>query len=350
MPSRVAPRGRRAGRLAAATVTALAALLAGGCALGSGTTGTAGTAPGAPPGAAPTTPTTPYGAPRSRPVTPLPRPAAPATALPAEPQALADAIRGVPVVLLGEVHDNAAQHALRAEALARLVAAGARPAIAFEQLDRERQADVDRARRERPRDVDWLIAQAAGRDGWDWALYRPFLRLALDHDLPIVAANLSRADASRVIREGYGAAFDAPARAALGLDAIPADLLAAHEHEVDVGHCGLMPAAMLAPMARAQLARDAALARAIAPHAGGGGVVLLTGNGHARRDLGVARWLPPELRARTLAVGLLEPAAIASLPPGAFDRVVTTEAAPRSDPCEQLKGRVAPGAAPAQKP
>jgi hypothetical protein len=30
-----------------------------------------------------------------------------------------------------------------------------------------------------------------------------------------------------------------------------------------------------------------------------------------------ARWLPPELRARTLAVGLLEPAAIATLPPGA---------------------------------
>ncbi|MFN7645549.1 MAG: ChaN family lipoprotein, partial [Burkholderiales bacterium] len=203
------------------------------------------------------------------------------------------------------------------------------------------------ARRERPRDVDWLIAQAAGRDGWDWALYRPFLRLALDNDLPIVAANLSRADASRVIREGYGAAFDAPARAALGLDAVPADLVAAHEREVDLGHCGLMPAAMLAPMARAQLARDAALAQAIAPYAGGG-VVLLTGNGHARRDLGVARWLPPELRTRTLAVGLLEPAAIASLPPGAFDRVVTTEAAPRSDPCEQLKGRVAPGVAPAQ--
>jgi len=331
----------RTTRSARAAAAAWATLLAAGCTLGSGAPGTA---PGAAPRAAPTAP---YGAPRSRPVTPLPRPAAPATALPAEPQALADSMRGVPIVLLGEVHDNAAQHALHADALARLVAAGARPAIAFEQLDRERQADVDRARRERPRDVDWLIAQAAGRDGWDWALYRPFLRLALDNDLPIVAANLSRADASRVIREGYGAAFDASARAALGLDAVPADLLAAHEREVDLGHCGLMPAAMLAPMARAQLARDAALARAIAPYAGGG-VVLLTGNGHARRDLGVARWLPAELRARTLAVGLLEPAAIATLPPGAFDRVVTTEAAPRSDPCEQLKGRVAPGGAPAQ--
>jgi len=316
---------------------ACATLVAGGCALAPAPSATAaGAAPtagvGGPPGSA-----APAGARAAM-------PSAGATALAAEPQALADAMRGVPVVLLGEVHDNAAQHALRADALARLVAGGARPALAFEQLDRERQADVDRARRERPRDVDWLIAQAAGRDGWDWALYRPFLRLALDNDLPIVAANLSRADASRVIREGYGAAFDAPARATLGLDAVPADLLAAHEREVDVGHCGLMPPAMLAPMARAQLARDAALAAAIAPHAARG-VVLLTGNGHARRDLGVPRWLPAEMRGRALSIGLLEPATIASMPPGAFDRVVTTVAAPRSDPCESLKARMAPGGA-----
>jgi uncharacterized iron-regulated protein len=218
-------------------------------------------------------------------------PAAPAAPrlLPAEPQALADAMRGMPVVLLGEVHDNAAQHALRAAALERLLAAGARPAIAFEQFDRERQADVDRARRERPGDADWLITQAAGtRDGWDWSLYRPFVRLALAHDLPIVAANLSRSDASRVMREGYAAAFDAQTRASLGLDDVPAPLRAAHEREVDAGHCGLMPQAMLGPMARAQIARDATLALAIAPWTARG-VVLLTGNGHARADIGVPR-------------------------------------------------------------
>src|SRR5688500_17120311 len=49
--------------------------------------------------------------------------------------ALADAISRRPVVLLGEVHDNATQHAVRAEALRRLLASGARPALAFEQFD-----------------------------------------------------------------------------------------------------------------------------------------------------------------------------------------------------------------------
>ncbi|MCA3178000.1 MAG: ChaN family lipoprotein [Burkholderiales bacterium] len=251
-------------------------------------------------------------------------------------------MRGAPIVLLGEVHDNAAQHALRAAALERLIATGARPAIAFEQLDRERQPDVERARRERPRDADWLIAQAGGeRGGWDWSMYRPFVRLALEHDLPIVAANLSRADASRVIREGWGAAFDAPTRAALGLDAVPPALLAAHEREVDVGHCGALPAAMLAPMARAQLARDAALALAIAPHAARG-VVLLTGNGHARADIGVSRWLPPDLRAATRSIGLLEDDGDAGMPRGAFDVVVPTPVATREDPCAALRARIAP--------
>jgi uncharacterized iron-regulated protein len=333
-------------RAAAAPIAALLAAVLAGC------TTTAAPADGAAPAAA----RAPYGPPRSRPVTPLPprapAPAAPAAstpatpaipaALPADPQALADAMRGAPVVLLGEVHDNAAQHALRAAALERLIATGARPAIAFEQLDRERQPDVERARRERPRDADWLIAQAGGaRGGWDWSLYRPFVQLALEHDLPIVAANLSRADASRVMREGYGAAFDAPTRTALGLDAVPPALLAAHEREVDVGHCGVMPAAMLAPMARAQLARDAALALAIAPHAVRG-VVLLTGNGHARTDIGVPRWLPPELRAVTRSIGLLEGDGDAGIPGAAFDRVVSTPAAAREDPCAALRARTGP--------
>jgi len=275
--------------------------------------------------------------------------AGPTATLPADPEALAQAMRTMPVVLLGEVHDNASQHALRAAALARLVAGGARPAIAFEQLDRERQADVDRARRERPRDADWLIAQASGpRSGWDWPLYRPFVQLALDHDLPIVAANLSRADASRVVREGFGAVFDADARARLGLDTLPPALLAAHEREVADGHCGLMPERMLAPMARAQIARDAVLAASIEPFAVRG-VVLLTGNGHARRDLGVPRWLSDAARARTLSIGLLERTAEgAPWPDGAFDARVTTAAASRDDPCESLRGR--PGPAPTPPP
>src|SRR6267378_6106224 len=58
--------------------------------------------------------------------------------------ALAAQMQRRPIVLLGEVHDNAEQHAVRAQALALLLQAGSRPALAFEQFDRERQADIDR--------------------------------------------------------------------------------------------------------------------------------------------------------------------------------------------------------------
>src|SRR4029453_16793685 len=68
------------------------------------------------------------------------------------PAALVRAMQGHGIVLLGEVHDNAAQHTLRAAALRQWIIAGARPAMAFEQFARERQPDIERARRERPRD------------------------------------------------------------------------------------------------------------------------------------------------------------------------------------------------------
>src|SRR5207302_1922398 len=75
--------------------------------------------------------------------------------LDSNPTALEQAMQGHRVVLLGEVHDNAAQHTLRVAALRELVVKGVRPAVAFEQFDQERQPDIDRARRERPGDAEY---------------------------------------------------------------------------------------------------------------------------------------------------------------------------------------------------
>ena len=104
--------------------------------------------------------------------------------------ALAAQMQRRPVVLLGEVHDNAQQHAVRAQALALLLQAGLRPGLAFEQFDRERQSDIDRALIQTPTDgvdrVGRLVA--LGGRGWNWDLYRPLLELGRDpvggiHDL-----------------------------------------------------------------------------------------------------------------------------------------------------------------------
>ncbi|MBM3344153.1 MAG: ChaN family lipoprotein, partial [Betaproteobacteria bacterium] len=213
-------------------------------------------------------------------------------------------LRGNAIVLLGELHDNAEHHRERLAVLQRAFAAGWRPAIAMEQIDRERQTDIDRARQEKPRDVEHLIsaiakpAKAAPGANWNWGYYRPFIALALQYDVPLVAVNLSNADTGRIVREGYAAVFDADTLRRLRLDRpVLAAIQAAQEREIDVGHCNALPAKTLPAMARAQFARDAVMADIIAQHAARG-VVLIAGNGHVRRDIGVPHWLSSELRAR----------------------------------------------------
>jgi len=230
-----------------------------------------------------------------------------------------------PVVLLGEVHDNAAQHALRLRAFEDWLASGARPALVMEQFDRERQPAIDRLRAQTPPpDADALIAVAGGA-GWQWPHYRPFVALALRYGLPIIAANVSRDEGRIVMRAGLAATgFDA---------AIPPELLDAQASGIEASHCGAIDGAAARRLALVQVARDQAMAAAIEAHARRG-VLLLAGNGHVRADIGVPRWLSSATRARSEAIGLLEDGAA---DPGRFDHVVVTEAQPRPDPCEAMR-------------
>ena len=235
-----------------------------------------------------------------------------------------------PVVLLGEVHDNAAQHALRLQAFEASLAGGARPALVMEQFDRERQGVIDRLRAQTPPpDADALIAAAgapsAGAGGWQWRFYRPFVALALQHGLPIVAANVSRDEARRVMREGLQATVSTPPCRPSCCRPWPTTSRTA------TAACSTTAAARR--MALAQVARDQAMAAAVEKHAERG-VVLLAGNGHVRIDAGVPRWLTPATRARSEAIGLLE-----SDHPGGgqYDRVVLTATQERPDPCAGMR-------------
>ena len=244
-------------------------------------------------------------------------------------QPLVTAMRSRPLVLLGEVHDNAAQHALRAQALRMLVEGGARPALLMEQFDRERQPDIARVLASPGATADEVIAAGAppvdAMSGWDWALYRPYIALALEYRLTLVAVNVSRADTRRVVQDGL---------AALGFDAaVPADVGLAQAQAIVAGHCGLLGEAQAQRRVGAQVARDQFMARQVKAYAAGG-VVLLAGNGHVRSDIGVPRWLGAATRARSVAIGLLEPGDPNA---AAFDVAVTTAAQPRPDPCEALR-------------
>jgi uncharacterized iron-regulated protein len=247
-------------------------------------------------------------------------------------------LSGDAIVMLGEVHDNAEQHRLRLQRLRQAFAAGWRPVIAMEQFDREHQDDIERARRDRPGDVQYLLDLAAphASDGgdWNWTFYRPFVALALEYDVPLIAVNLSRADARKVVKGGYSAVFDPDTLKSLGLNELIArEWASAQEREIEISHCHRLPPSVVPAMARAQFARDATMAAAVRAHAGHG-LVLLAGNGHVRHDIGVPRWLSPPLRSRAFSVGYLEKGDTSGA--RAFDAVVITAAAARTDPCSAL--------------
>jgi len=244
-------------------------------------------------------------------------------------QRLDEALRARPIVLLGEVHDSAVQHALRAQALRTLLESGARPALLMEQFDRERQADLDAALARPGATADDVIASATPADpamqGWSWPFYKPYIALAIEYRLPIVAANVSRADARRVLKDGLPS---------LGFDAnVPSDIEAAQASAIVDGHCGMIDMSQAGRMVGAQVARDQFMARAIEANAARG-AVLIAGNGHVRRDVGVPRWLSEATRARSVSIGLLEPGDPST---SAFDVALTTPAPTRPDPCEAMR-------------
>jgi uncharacterized iron-regulated protein len=242
----------------------------------------------------------------------------------ADPDRLVAAIGSHDVVLLGEVHDNVAQHALRAQVLRRWIERGARPALLMEQFDRERQPELDRALAQPGASADTVIAAAGAVQGWQWPLYRPYVQLAIDFGLPIIAANVSRADARRAVADGLQA---------LGFDPnVPADIVEAQSREIVESHCGQLNASDARSLVAAQVARDQFMARAVegaAPRA----AVLLAGNGHVRSDIGVPRWLSPATRGRSVAIGLLEPGTPSERP--RFDVSVMTREQVRPDPCRR---------------
>jgi uncharacterized iron-regulated protein len=236
-----------------------------------------------------------------------------------------------PVVLLGEVHDNARGHQLRATALAAWLADGARPSLILEQFDREQQAAIDSAVA-LGGDADAVIAAtehaAASKSAWQWAFYKPIINLAIRYRLPLIAGNVSRTDTRKIIGQGLVAnGFNG---------AVAPDILVAQAQAVVDGHCGVLNLAAAQNMVPAQISRDQFMAQMIEKHRSNG-VVLIAGNGHVRKDIGVLRWLSVETQSRTVVVGYIE--ADSSMTAQEFDIVVEHPRQARPDPCEVFRKR-----------
>lgn len=191
------------------------------------------------------------------------------------------------VLLLGEQHDAPAHQQLQRQAVQWLAARGELAALALE------MAEQGRSTAGLPRDASEADVQhaLAWRDaGWPWKTYRPVVMAAVRAGVPVLGANLPAARQREAMRD---AALDAR---------LPPAALAEQQQRMRDGHCGLLPESQIGPMTRVQIARDIAMADTVrAARQPGRTVLLVAGNGHVHRALGVPLHLPPDLTTKVLS-------------------------------------------------
>jgi uncharacterized iron-regulated protein len=233
------------------------------------------------------------------------------------------------IFLMGEIHDNSHGHRLRLEHVMQLIEQGHRPVVAMEQFDRENQATLDLALTS-CRDVDCVLDKAA-TPGWEWRFYKPFVQLALDKKVTLIAANLSNVDVRKAMTDGFSAVFSAQAIDTYKLNQIAPQLLNAQIKAIQEGHCNMLPVQAIAPMVRGQIARDVWMA-SVVNGVQNQTVMLIAGNGHIRKDAGVFQWLSKDKQGLTHVLGYVERADRGDA--DWFDQAYTVPEVEREDPCQ----------------
>ncbi|MEM9779940.1 MAG: ChaN family lipoprotein, partial [Pseudomonadota bacterium] len=248
-------------------------------------------------------------------------------------EALIDIAGDHDVVIVGEVHGSPKHHEIQAD-LARAL----KPvALVFEMLGPTEAQTANRMRADGASADEIAAALEWEASGWpDFALY---------HQIMVVAPSARmfgadggrdhlRAAVSSTAAEVFG---DGAARFGLTTP-LPTEQQTAREAGQAEAHCNALPESMLPGMVEAQRLRDAWLAEAvlIAQDTVGPGLVLvITGNGHARRDWGVPAVLAvaaPDLRVHTHGQFATAPATGAP-----FDSYTLAPVPEQGDPCAAFR-------------
>lgn len=254
------------------------------------------------------------------------------------PRELADRAKDHDFVLLGEKHDNPDHHRLQAWIVDVLVALGRRPAIAMEMMDADQAEALSSYRTTLGADAIGLgTAVGWEKRGWpDWSMYAPIAAAAFRAELPILPADLTRAEIRGI---GRGAA---PLPSGLeGHPRFDAAQTRSLTEELKESHCGHLPEAALPRMLDVQWARDAHMARVM--RGAGRPVVLIAGAGHTRNDRAVPwhlRRTAPDRRVLSVAFVEVHPertAPEAYGPTGLYDAVWFTARVENDDPCEKFR-------------
>ena len=219
------------------------------------------------------------------------------------PDPTADAAN--PIVLLGEEHDNDADHAWQLAVIQRVYSANPATVLGFEMFPRAAQSVLDQWTQGRLTEADFL-ARSDWAEFWGFPpeLYMPIFRFARDHHIPMRALNISHHLVHLVGQNGWQAVPER-LREGVGTPAAPSAAYRQELAEVMSGHGGPpMTPDRLAHFVDAQLLWDRAMAEAIAAQrarAPQSPVVALMGAGHLENRQGV----PNQLAALGLAPALV---------------------------------------------
>ncbi|MDZ3995380.1 ChaN family lipoprotein [Pseudomonas sp. Teo4] len=240
------------------------------------------------------------------------------------PEQLVQRLADAPRVIVGEKHDNPDHHALQLWLLRAVQTQRPQGSLLLEMLQPDQQPRVDAVQQQAQLPQD-LAKALAWEDGWDWDLYGPIVREALQAHVPLLAANLSPEQMRQAYRQPQplpGTRSNSPA--------VKAALL----EQVREGHCGLLPESQLPAMLAVQQQRDRRIAERLngAPQP----AMLLTGAYHARKDLGVPLHLA-DLGARGETKVLILAEVGEPLAAGMADYVWYTAAVPEQDYCATLR-------------
>lgn len=272
-------------------------------------------------------------------------------------------------LLLGEQHDAPDHQRIHREVIETLAARGALAGVVLEMAMQGNSTaslvslgsnggNGDRYDKEAS-EAAVRAALKWDEQAWPWAAYAPAIMAAVRAGVPVMGSNMPRSQ--------MGAAMQQP-----DLDQrLNGPALKAQQQLIRLGHCNLLPESQISPMTRIQIARDVAMANAVAnavvqAHADSAlatpvqpsntisagnavsagdaeraakTVVLLAGSGHVDRALGVPQHLPPGLKIKSVLL-VAGGASDAGGKASDFDAVWPAAPVPAKDYCAGLKARM----------
>jgi hypothetical protein len=137
-------------------------------------------------------------------------------------------------------------------------------------------------------------------------------------------------------RAGFGAALNSEIIRDYKLDMpLDSDFLEKQKTAINNGHCNALPSSAVEGMVNAQIARDVWMAKVIRDNSANG-LILIAGNGHVQKDIGVVRWLSDTDRARTKVIGFIESddGTGKEAETQLYDQTVRIKPFEREDPCK----------------